>query len=205
MFIRIAPAEPGRVLAIVPAPQFSGHAVVDGRGLAPGSFATWDLRWPVTREEQILSFRRHLLRSLCRYRPAVVVLGVPRFDDPVSDALREAAKQVATEHGVPTIERLVTQGRQLLIGCQRGPWDDALADRLVDGFFPELAGFRYKKQTIQRRYRRHAFEAAALAVLELVERAPLSAAVIAKDAVLAMGAFKAALTASARRHFPENL
>ena len=205
MFIRIAPADPGRVLAIVPAPQFSGHAVVDGWGLAPGSFATWDLRWPATREGLLLSFRRHLVRSLCRHRPAIVVLGIPRFDDTVSAALRETAKLIATAHGVPAVERLVTQARQLVIGSQRGPNDDALADKVVDGFFPELSGLRAKKQTIQRRYRRHAFEAAALAVCELVEHEPLSAAVIAKDAAFAMATFNAALTASARRHFPDNL
>lgn len=205
MFIRIAPADPGRVLAIVLAPQFSGHAVVDGWGLAPGSFATWDLHWPATREALLRSFRRHIVRSLSRFRPAVVVLGIPRFDDPASMALRETAMQIAAAYGVPSVERLVTQARQLLLSCRRGSCDDALAEKVMEGFFPELSALRAGKQTIQRRYRRHTFEAAALAVHELVERAPLSAAVIAKDAAFAMGTFNAALTASARRHFPDNL
>lgn len=205
MFIRIAPADSGRVLAIVPTPQFSGHAVVDGWGLTPGSFATWDMRWPATREELLRSFRRHLVRSLCGYRPAVLVLGVPRFDGPVSSALREAAMEVAAAYGVPTVVRLVTEARDLLLGCQRGSGDDTLADKVADGFFAELSGFRARKQTIQRRYRRHAFEAAALAVRELVDRRPLSAAAIAKGPAFAMGSFNAALMESARRHFPDNL
>ena len=205
MFIRIAPGDSVRVLAVVPRRQFSGHAVVDGWGLAPGSFATWDLRWPATEEERIRSFRQHLIRSLHRYRPGVLVLGIPRFADHLSRALRETAMQLAAAYGVPAVERSVAQARSLLLGCQRGSHDDALADKVTGGFFPELLGHLTERQSIQRKYRRHAFEAAILALHELVERAPLSAAAVAKDAAFEMGTFNSALTASARQHFPDNL
>jgi hypothetical protein len=205
MFVRTPPEDPARVLVIVATSQFSGHAVVDGWGLAPGSFATWDLISFATNETRTRSFKRHLIRSLHRYRPAVLVLGVPRFDGPIARVLREEATQVATAIGMLIVERPVAAGRHLLLGCLRGSNDDALADRITSGFFPELACFRNGKQTIQRKYRRHAFEAVALALHELVTRAPLSAAAVAKDAAFAMGWFNDALAASARRHFPENL
>jgi hypothetical protein len=205
MFARTPPDDPARVLVIVATSQFSGHAVVDGWGLAPGSFATWDLISFATNEARIRSFKRHLTRSLRRYRPAILVLGVPRFDGPIARVLREEATQLATALGMPVVERPVAAGRRLLLGCLRGDNDDALADHVTSGFFPELASFRNGKQTVQRRYRSHSFEAVALALHELVARAPLSAAAVAKDAAFSMGRFNAALAESARRHFPDNL
>jgi hypothetical protein len=85
----------------------------------------------------------------------------------------------------------------------RGDHLDALVDRLARGFFPELAAVRTTGEA--RRYYRHAFSAVAVALHELVARAPLSAAVLAKDDALTMGRFSAALAESARRHFPDNL
>lgn len=205
MLIRIASADHGRVLAIVPAPQFSGQAVIDVRGLAPRSFATWDLRWTGGREQLIRSFRRHLFRALRLHLPGLLVLGVAKRDSDVSAALRETAKQLAASRGMQVAVLPVAEARQMLIGGQRGENDGALADKLAEGFFPELLGLRAKKQTRARKYRLHAYEAAALGVLALVERAPLSAAVIAKDAAFAMGNFNAALTASAKRLLPQNL
>lgn len=205
MFARTPPEDPARVLVIVATSQFSGHAVVDGWGLAPGSFATWDLISFATNEARTRSFKRHLIRSLRRYRPALLVLGVPRFDGPRARVLREEATQLATALGMSVVERPVAAGRRLLLGCLRGSNDDALADHITSGFFPELASFRNGKQTVQRRYRSHSFEAVALALHELVARAPLSAAAVAKDAAFAMGRFNAALAESARRHFPDNL
>ena len=205
MFARIAPTHPGRVLAVVSAPQFPGQAVVDCQGLAPGSFATWKLRPSDTSEVQRRSFNHHLLHSLRLYRPDSVVLGVPWRDDLRSRILREKLHHLAVLLGVPVIERSVAEARHLLLGCRRGSTDDTMAAHLAEGFFPELGQFRSDKQTMPRRYRSHAFDAVALAILALVERAPLSAAAIAKDAAFAMGTFNAALMASARRHFPDSL
>ena len=202
---RTPPVDPARVLVIVATSQFSGHAVVDGWGLAPGSFATWDLVSFATNAARTRSFKRHLIRSLRRYRPAVLVLGVPRYDGTRARGLREAATQLATALGVSVVERPVAAGRRLLLGCLRGSNDDALAERISTGFFPELANFRNDKQTIQRRYRSHSFEAVALALHELVARSPLSAAAVARNDAFAMGLFNTALAESARRHFPDNL
>ena len=194
-----------RILAVVPTPCFSGHAVLDGWGLAPGSFATWKMGSLTTNEARCRSFNRRLLDSLQRHRPAVLVLGISRHDDLRSRALRESASRLAARCGVFAVERPVSEARCLLLGCQRGSEDDALAACVANGFFPALERFRSPRQTIQRRYRLHAFEAVALALLELVERAPLSAAAVARDEAFAMGRFNTALAASARYHFSENL
>lgn len=207
MFARIAPECPGRVLALVPASRYVGAAAVDCTGLLPGSFATWNLEPPsksrrgLTVESRAEIIRERLLDALDRYRPSAIVLGVPRFDSGCTAALREAASGLAKAHGVVTLPRPVAHARELLLGRVRGPRLDAVASRLAKGFFPELGAVSSKGEA--RRYHRHCFTAAALALLDLVERAPLSAAVIAKDAAFAMGIFNAALTASARRHFPE--
>ena len=158
MFTRIAPENSARVLAVVPAAQFPGRAVVDLAGLAPKSFATWDLRFLVRAEERAHLFERHLVRSLRRYRPSILVLGISRFDDPISSSYRQKARQLATSRCVPVVELHVAQARELLLGCQRGSRDDALADKVVAAFFPELSSFQNAKQTIRRRYRLHGFE-----------------------------------------------
>ena len=41
---RHASARPTRVLAVLPAPRFTGLAVLDGTGIIPGGFASWNLR-----------------------------------------------------------------------------------------------------------------------------------------------------------------
>jgi len=205
MCARIAPENSARVLAVVPTPRFSGHAVLDGWGLDPGSFATWKLGSLTTDEERFHFFDRRLLKSLRRFRPAILVLGIPRKDDRRSRVLRESARRLAVEYGVAVIEHPVSEARSLLLGCQRGHKNDALAACIANSFFPTLERFRSPRQTIQRKYRLHAFEAVALALLELVERAPLSAAAVASDEAFAMGPFNAALAESARRHFPDKI
>ena len=205
MCARIAPENSARILAVVPTPSFSGHAVLDGWGLAPGSFATWKSGSMTTDSAGERRFKDRLCDSLERYRPVVLVLGIPRRDDPLSRALRESARRLAASYGLHAIERPVSEARSLLLGCQRGPESDALAACVANGFFPALKRFQSPKQTIRRRYRLHAFEAVALALVELVKRAPLSAAAVARDEAFSMGRFNAALAESARRHLPDNL
>ena len=198
-----APAHRSRVLALVPAPRYAGHAVLDWTGLVDGSFATWNLKPGRADTEQIQLFLTRLHRSFRRYRPAVLVLGLPRFDDERLHSIRQTAADLAKRYCVPVVTRRVDDARQLLIGRMRGDRLDALVDRLARGFFPELAAVRTTGEA--RRYYRHAFSAAAVALHELVVRAPLSAAVIARDDAFAMGRFSAALAESTRRHFPDDL
>ena len=182
--------------------------MVDCTGLLPGSFVTWNLDPPsknrrhLTVEGRARTICRRLLVAIDRYRPSAVVIGMPHFDGRHTRILFEAASGLAKAHGVPVVARTVAEARGLLLGRVRGQSLDAIALRLAKGFFPELGAVSTKGEA--RRYHRHSFAAAALALLELVECAPLSAAAIAKDAAFAMGTFNDALTASARRHFPDN-
>jgi hypothetical protein len=198
---KTAPAHPSRILALVPASRYTGHAVVDCTGLI--SFATWNIEPGRADKERTRLFLLCLERSLRRYSPAVLVLGVPRFDDERLRAQRQAAADPAKRFGVPVVTKRVDEARQLLIGRVRGDRLDALADRLASGFFPELAAVRMTGEA--RRYHRNSFSAVALALHALIEHAPLAAAVIAKAEAFSMGEFNAALAASAKRHFPDNL
>jgi RNase H-fold protein (predicted Holliday junction resolvase) len=199
---RIAPADPARVLAVVPTPRYTGFAVVDGWGLAPNGFATWSLQDTKTDQGRTRSLTNRLLRSIRQHQPAVLVLGIPRFDDAKPRLLREVAANLAAACDVPVVVHSVADARRLLLGRTRGQVQRALADRLTRGFFPELAAV--KSNATSERYRCHAFEAVALALHELVHRAPLSAAVVAKTEAFGMGNFNAALSASCRRHDPVN-
>jgi len=203
MSTRIAPADPARVLAVVPTPRLAGFAVIDGSGLAPKGFATWSLRVTKSDHGRFHSLTRRLLRSIRQYQPAVLVLGIPRFDVAKSRMLREVAATVATACDLPVLVRSVANARRLLLGRTRGQVRRALADCLTRGFFPELA--KVKSDATSERYRCHAFEAVALGLCELVDRAPLSAATVAKIEALGIGNFNDALAESARRHFPDSL
>jgi len=203
MSTQTAPADPPRVLALVPACRFAGLAVVDVRGIAPGGFASWSLRGRRTHDGRSAALARRLLTAIKKYRPTVIVLGIPRFDGREQRLLREVAADLAASCEVPVLVRSCAQARQLILGRLRGQARRVLADRLTCGFFPELASV--KTDDTSERYRSHALEALALAVHDLVGRAPLSAAVIAQDAAFAMGGINAALTDSAKRHFPDNL
>lgn len=203
MSTRIAPVDPARVLAVVPTPRFAGFAVIDSRGLAPNGFATWSLRITKTDEGRFRSFTRRILRSIRQYQPAVLVLGIPRFDSAKSRMLREVAASLASTCDVPVLVQPVADARRLLLGRNRGQFQCALADRLTRGFFPELATVR--SDATSERYRCHAFEAVALGLCELVDRAPLAAAAVAKTEAFGMGNFNAAIEESAKRHFPDDL
>jgi hypothetical protein len=201
MSARIAPVDPARVLAVVPTPRLAGFAVIDGWGLAPDGFATWSLRVTKTDHGRVRSLTRRLLRSIRQHQPAVLVLGIPRFDVAKSCMLREVAATLAAACDLPVLVRSVADARRLLLGRTRGQVQRALSARLARGFFPELA--TVKSNATSERYRCHAFEAVALALCELVDRAPLSAAAIAQTEAFGMGNFNAALSVSCQRHYLE--
>jgi hypothetical protein len=199
-----ASAKPTCVLAVLPAPRFTGLAVLDGTGIVPGGFASWNLRSAKTNEERILLLRRRLIAALSRFRPTVVVIGIPNRKTATFAEMRKTLEDVALANRIPVVHRFVTESRKLVLGRPGGSAKNALAQQLVCGFFPRLAMWR--KGANSSRYRCHAFSALALGLHELGLRAPLSAATISTAEAFGMDAWTAFLAERARNLYPqENL
>jgi hypothetical protein len=201
---RHASAEPTRVLAVLPAPRFTGLAVLDGTGIVPGGFVSWNLRAAQNDAERILILRKRIGAALSRFRPTVVVVAIRNCKSAAAAEMRDAVEQIALVHGIPVVCRFVVEARKLLLGRPGGSAQNALARQLVRGFFPGLAA--WKNGANSSRYRCHAFSALALALHELALRAPLSAAAISNVEALNVRAWNEFLAEQTRKQYPqENL
>jgi hypothetical protein len=199
-----ASGEPTRVLAVLPVPRFTGLAVVDGTGIVPGGFLSWNLRASKTGAERLVVLRKKLLDVLSRFRPTVVVIGIRDCKSVAATEMREAVQQIALAHGLAVVHRRVVESRRLLLGRPGGDVKNALARELVRGFFPGLA--TWKKGSNSSRYRCHAFSALALCLHELALRAPLSAAAISNADGLSLCDWNEFLAEQTRNLYPqENL
>lgn len=199
-----ASARPTRVLAVLPAPRFAGLAVLDGIGIVPGGFASWNLRAAKSDADRTRILRRRLVAALLRFRPTVVVVGIRNCKSAAAAEMQRMAERVALAHGLPVVNRRVVESRMLLLGRPGGSAQNALARQLVQGFFPGLAAWR--KGANSSRYRCHAFSALALCLHELALRAPLSAAAISMAEAFSMGGWSAILAEQTRNQYPqENL
>ena len=199
-----ASARPTRVLAVLPAPRFTGFAVLDGMGIASAGFASWNLRAAKSDAECLSILRKRLVAALSRFRPTVVVVGIPNWKSAAATEMQEAVERVSIQHGLPVVRRRVVESRKLLLGRPGGSAKNALAHQLVRGFFPRLAA--WKKGANSSRYRCHAFSALALCLHELALRAPLSAAAISNAEALSVSGWNAFLAEQTRNLYPqENL
>jgi hypothetical protein len=197
-------ARPTRVLAVLPAPRFTGFAVLDGMGIVSGGFASWNLRAARSDAERILVLRKRLAAALSRFHPTVVVVGIRNWKSVAATEMQAAVEQVALRHDFPVVRRPVVDSRKLLLGRPGGSAKNALAHQLVRGFFPRLAA--WKKGANSSRYRCHAFSALALCLRELALRAPLSAAAISNAEALSVSGWSAFLAEQTRNLYPqENL
>jgi hypothetical protein len=197
-----APPVRARVLALVATPRYAGAAVLDGWGLAPGGFETWDLRGRRSLDAKTDAVVARVRYLLLRHRPARVVVGVPVRDDWRCAIMRDRLSVFLRGRGQPVRERLSRDARLILLGRERGPERGALARALVSGFLPELSEVTTRGPE-GTRYRSHGWEAAALAVAELVEIAPRAACALARPGACSAEPFRQAVMASDRRRHPE--
>jgi hypothetical protein len=196
--------KPTRVLAILPALRFTGLAVLDGTGIVPGGFVSWNLRAAQSDAERILILRKRLAAALSRFHPTVVVVAIRNCKSAAAAEMRETVKQIALAHSIPVVYRLVVEARNLLLGHPGGSVQNDLPQQLVRGFFPRLAA--WKKGANSSRYRCHAFSALAIALHELALRTPLSAAAISNAEGLSVCAWNEFLAEQTRKLYPqENL
>lgn len=133
-----------------------------------------------------------------RTRPARVVLGIPPRDQPLAASLRRRATRLCRELGVPVAVRPVA-GAFVRLGFQgRSRERNGLAKHLVRNFLPEL--FTRLRRGLDRFwYRRPSWHALALAVCELVDVAPMSAAALVPASGHRIIPFRDALRAAASR------
>jgi len=193
------PREGARVLALVATPRYAGSASIDGWGLCPGGFESWDIRRHGSLDAKARSLAARARLLILRHRPGHIVLGVPIRDDWRCVILRKYLHAFLAARNQVAHIRESRAARRLVLGRERGPGRGALDRALVRGFFPELAVIgRRGAESV--RYRSHGWEAAALAVAELVEIAPRSAFALARPPAFAVDAFRQAVMASERRH-----
>jgi hypothetical protein len=177
---------------------------LDGIGIVPGGFASWNLRSAKSDVERTIILRKRLVAALSRFHPTVVVVGIRNCKSTAAMEMRVIAEQIALAHGLPVVNRRVVESRKLLLGRPGGSVQNALAQQIVRGFFPGLAGWR--KGANSSRYRCHAFSALALCLHELASREPLSAAAISMAEAFSIGGWSSFLAEQTRNRYPqENL
>lgn len=155
------------VVAVVPQRRWGGHVAIGSDGIIPGSWCSWNLRGE---KDHAAAVERWLAASIERHLPNLVVVGrVGR--DASQGALVHAAMTAAKAAGVPVVELRVEDARRVLLTHPRRRKGDTLAALLVTAFFPAL-GEDLARGIEHFRYRRHAWNAIALALVELARRWP---------------------------------
>ncbi len=180
-------------------PRISAAAVLDGFGLTV--FKSWNLRGHKSLDEKARALIAKAVRIVRAHRPGRIVLGVPLREDFRTRVLRAELRAALDRFGTAVSIRRVDDGRRLILGRHRGSAPNALHAAIVRGFFPSLAPHVHRTREAGA-YWRHAFDAAAIAIAELVEIAPRSAAGLALPAAFESRALSDAIAASDARMFP---
>ncbi len=182
-----------RILAFQLHAGCSGQCVLDGFGLAPGS---WKTSRVATRTSAELA--RFVRRAVQRFRPAAVVFGVSRRKARSDHALRRAAFSAVRPLGVPVVVRHMREAYAMFRDRIRGTRREELVHTITVNFLPECS----RELTPKRIHdRRSAWQALALALVELVHRFPRSAAALATSRAFSIHPLRAALArAEAARH-----
>lgn len=181
-------------LALVLHPTYSGYAALDGFGAR--AFGTSRLPRNVSDRTSMLV---RLIESLVRrVRPARIVLGIPPRDEPKALILRRLVSRLCSKLRVEVVVRPLACALERLGFSRRSTERNGLANHLVRNFLPEL--FTQLRRGLDRFwYRRPAWHAAALALSELVEIAPFSAAALVPASGHSVAPFRVALQAATAR------
>lgn len=192
------PCSSYRVLCLMLHPGASGHVVLDGYGVPRESF--FSTRHLVrSARAPLASLRLLLTRSLRRYRPQRLVLGIADTNARLARELRDEARRIARAAHVSVVTRWLREGRLLIAGRARVGVEE-LAGLLAEGFVPSLKSDvgALRKNTW---YRRPAWDALALALVELTHRRPRVAAALATPAARVPAFWRTVATVD-RAHHP---
>lgn len=198
------PACSSRVLAFYPHRRITGRVAVDGYGLVPRSFTAFELR----RFAPDLGERLDVLveRSIRRFRPALVVIATatPR------SALARRAFTHARALGAHALMIDIARCQHVLLSPSAPPGYDKLG-QMVSAFLPELRdrvrseGPLVSTRPIEvRRRLAAAWNAAAAALVALIDHAPESAVEVLRGELPAASEIPSLIAAAARRTDPEH-
>ena len=147
------------------------------------SFGPWCLRQRCSLERRAALLEANLERAITRYRPAVVVLAIRRrtaVEQRLLDVAMAACRRVSTRIVISPAD-----GGLRALGWRRDCRLDDAIHRLVRHFVPELAREPRPSGRVLLsscwRYRRAAWQAAALALRELARTRPWSAVALVRD------------------------
>ncbi len=189
-----------RILCITLREGSVGHAVLDGFGVAEGSFFTrrLDHLRPRSRYRAIV---RLLCDSCRRFHPSTIIFGLSWSPGARLTTLAERlARSVARTRAFVSVRRLHDAARLLVEGVSARA-AHTLVERLAAHFVPDLAPY-VRRTRSSPQYWRAAWYALAIALSVLVERHPVEAAALAQPNAFRLPAFYRALDRSLRKVFP---
>ncbi len=189
-----------RVLCLTLRAGSVGHVVLDGFGVAEGSFFTSRLDH-LRPSERYRALVRLLRQSCRRFHPTRIVFGLPgaHHKDRLALAAR-LTRRLAKLRVAVSVKRLRDAAR-LLVERLRYTMANEIVERLAKHFVPDLAPLVERTRT-HPRYFRAAWYALAIALATLVEHHPFNAAALAQPSAFEIAPFRDALDASLRRLSP---
>ncbi len=193
--MRASSAPSSRILAFQLHAGCSGQCVLDGFGLAPGGWKTSRVATRTTAE-----LVRFVRRSVRRFHPSAVVLGVSRRMAPPDAAFRRTAFSALRPLGVPVVVRHMREAYALFRDRIRGARREELVHTIAVNFLPVCSSELTPKRIHDRR---SAWQALALALVELVHRFPRSAAALATSRAFSIRPFHVALLKADMAQHPD--
>jgi len=151
-------------LAVIPHKRWGGFAVLTRYGVPAGGFRTTSLRPFRCQADRVKALACRTRMALARYGPALVVVA-KAADDTEHAELADAVVAAARTLNVPAVQRDVDATRTALLGAVRGDSQEALGKHLVSTIAPDLNAHLGRGEE-NRHYRRHAWNALALAAVE---------------------------------------
>jgi hypothetical protein len=186
-----------RILCLTLRAGSVGHAVLDGFGVAEGSFFTsrLDHLSPSARFRALV----RLVRESCRrFRPTRVVFGLPGPHRADRLALANRLVQRLAKIRVALSVKRLRDAARLLVERLRYTMADEIVERLARHFAPDLAPLVDRTRS-RPPYWRAAWYALAIALATLVEHHPMDAAALAQPSAFALASFRTALQSALHR------
>lgn len=181
-----------RILCITLRAGSIGHAVLDGFGVAEGSFFTKRLDH-LAAHRRLAAIARLVGDSCRRYAVTRIVLGLP---EPLT-ALRRALaakllRRLTRRTRRAVVIRRLGDAAELLVDRARCGTGQALVERVASVVAPTLSTFAERTRRMPM-YWRAAWHAVAVAFAELLSSFPFDAAALVQPVAFTLPAFRVAL------------